>query len=257
MLAAFSSNGELLRQFRLATNPDYDRFLKELGQALRANFADFKFASVCCAIPGRVDRQRGVGEEFGNLKWRNVPIKKDINSFLATSVLVENDANLAGLSEALLVHDKYKKVLYLTISTGIGDGVIINGKIDPDLADSEAGHMVLPFKGKLQKWEDFASGRALHKEYGKLASEIDDPAIWKLFVKNIALGLYELLAIVQPEVVIVGGGVGAHFEKFGAFLSEELSKNSNNMVEIPPIIKAKRPEEAVIYGCYEFIRQNI
>jgi predicted NBD/HSP70 family sugar kinase len=116
--------------------------------------------------------------------------------------------------------------------------------------------MVLEHEGKLLAWEDFASGRALKKKYGKLASQIDDPAIWAEFARNLALGLDVLLAAMQPEVVIIGGGVGTYFAKFGDKLESELKARESKMVRVPTIIKAKRPEEAVIYGCYEYIRQQ-
>jgi len=257
LLAAFTDGGKLSGEYRFATNSDYGRFLDDLTAALKTNFADFEFEYACCAVPGRINRKTGIAEDFGNLKWHNVAIKDDIGRLVLAPILVENDAKLGGLSEALLVHDKYKKVLYLTISTGIGGGVIINGKIDPVLVDMEPGHMLLEHDGKLQKWEDFASGRALHEKYGKLASEIDDAAIWKSFAVDIALGLEELLAIIHPDVVIIGGGVGAHFEKFSRLLNEALKKNESDMVKVPPIIKARRPEEAVIYGCYDLTRQTL
>src|SRR3990167_6750396 len=162
LLAAFSVDGRLLKEHRFATVKLYKNFLSELKGQIEGNFSDFEFAACCCAIPGIVDRQHGVGVSFGNLNWKNVPISKDLAKLLDNlPILVENDANLAGLSEAIIVHKRYKKVLYLTISTGIGDGIIINGKIDLDFADSEAGHMLLEHSGIITKWEDFASGKAL------------------------------------------------------------------------------------------------
>jgi beta-glucoside kinase len=171
-------------------------------------------------------------------------------------VFIENDGNLGGLSEARLLREKYNKVLYITIGTGIGDAIIINGMIDPNLSDGEGGQMVIEHGGQLKRWEELASGHALVQKYGKLASQIDDPKIWRDFAKKLALGLDPLLAAFQPEVVIIGGGVGAHFAKFGDKLDMELIKLSNKMVKVPPIVQAKRPEEAVIYGCYEYIRQQ-
>jgi len=110
-------------------------------------------SACCCALPGKIDRKNGVGISFGNLSWRNVPIKKDLERLLGfTQVWLEHDSSLAGLSEAELTHGRYRKIIYLTISTGIGDGIIIDDKIDTDLADSEAGQMVLEHDGKLQKW---------------------------------------------------------------------------------------------------------
>ena len=249
----------MARQLRMATNSDYGQFLNDLRQALTGELANYNFSHCCCAVPGIVRRPSGVGVSFGNLPWQNVPIRDDLSQILgpAVKVLVENDANLAGLSEALLVQKKYKKVLYLTISTGIGDGIITNGVIDADLADSEAGHTMLEHNGQMLKWEDFASGRALVKKYGKKAADITDPRVWAQFAKNIAQGLDGLLSTLQPDVVIIGGGVGSHFPKYEQFLKTELAKLENKMVHIPPVLQAKRPELAVIYGCYDFIRQNL
>jgi predicted NBD/HSP70 family sugar kinase len=116
--------------------------------------------------------------------------------------------------------------------------------------------MVLQHNGQLKKWEDIASGKAIVKRFGKKAAEIDDPAVWATYAADLAIGLRVLISVVQPEVVIIGGGVGAHFDKFGKLLIEELNKTESDMVKIPPIIGAQRAEEAVIYGCYEFIKQQ-
>lgn len=257
LFAVFNYGGEVVYENKIKTNPKYEQFLKEIKSDITHMREVYDIKGCCCALPGRVDRDRGIGEEFGNLKWHNVHIRKDLSQLLGgMPVLVENDAKLAGLSEAILKHKKYKRVLYLTISTGIGDGVIINGKISSDFSFSESGNMMLEHEGAIKRWEDFASGRALVERFGKRASEIDDPKIWKIFAADVAKGLEHLLAVAQPEVVIIGGSVGAHFHKYGQFLKDELEKLENDMVEIPPIVKAQRAEEAVIYGCYEFIKQN-
>ncbi len=258
LLAHFSKNGRVLNEYKFPTPKKYQDFLKDLESALqRPEFHEPQIAAACCAIPGRVDRQHGVGLRFGNLAWANVPILDDLAEILGKiPVFVENDAKLAGLYEALL-YKEYKKVLYLTLSTGIGDGIIIDGKIDPDFADSEAGQMVLEHDGKLQKWEDFASGRAFKQKYEKKVADVDNPYIWKQYSKGLAVGIDSLAATIQPDLIIIGGGVGAHLEKFIEPLSAELKKFQNNMVQIPPIIKADKAEEAVIYGCYEFIKQNL
>jgi len=259
LFAVFSEDGQLTNEHKTPTNSDYGQFLSDVRLVLSGQLASYTFSHCCCAVPGIVRRDIGVGVNFGNLPWRNVPIRDDLAQILGpgVKVLVENDANLAGLSEAILVHKKYKKVLYLTISTGIGDGIIIDGIIDADFADSEVGHTMLEHNGQMTKWEDFASGRALVKKYGKTAAEITDPEVWAEFAKSLAQGMDGLLSTLHPEVVIIGGGVGSHFGKYEKFLKEELAKLESRMVNIPPVLQAKRPEEAAIYGCYEFIRQNL
>lgn len=257
LLAVFSVTGEIVAKYKINTSKNYKKFLASLELALKNQLGHYKLLYCCCGVPGRLERQRGIALDFGNLPWHNTPIKEDIQQLLGdTPIVIENDAKLAGLSEALLVHNKYKEVLYLTIGTGIGDGIIINGKIDKNLADSEAGFMVLPHEGSLKRWEDFASGKALLNRFGKKASQLEDPAAWATYAKDLALGLYELIAVIGPEVVIIGGGVGAHFDKFGSQLNIELKKLENDMVKMPQVRAAKRPEEAVIYGCYDYIKQQ-
>jgi predicted NBD/HSP70 family sugar kinase len=258
LLAVFSEDGKVLTEKKIATSSDYTQFIQELKKVIDTDLNQQQFSVCCCAVPGTIDFKNGVALAFGNEDWRDVPIKHDIEQLLPESkVLLHNDAKLAALSEATLLGGNYSKVLYLTISTGVGGGVIRNGKIDPDFENFEPGQMVFEFNGQRQLWEDFASGRALKARYGKLASEIEDPAVWQEYTKSLTNGFENIVAIIKPDVIVIGGGVGAHFEKFKKFLDEELSKINNPLVPIPPIIKAKRPEEAVIYGCYEFIKQNV
>lgn len=260
LLAVFSQSGELKLSYKFPTNPDYEQFKLDLVQSIKEQLGQYQFTQCCCAAPGRVDRDKGVAIGFGNLGWSNTPIKPDLEKLLGIPVVVENDANLAGLSEAQLVREKYNKVLYITISTGIGDGIIIDGVIDQSLADSEAGHMILEHDGISEIWEHFASGKAILAKYGKIAADIDDPEIWKVISKNISRGLIDIIATIQPDVVIIGGGVGTHFHKYGKFLNEELQNYKaevGSVVNIPLVIGAQRPEDAVIYGCYELIRQKL
>ena len=257
LLAVFSSSGKLLHEQKIKTDHKYARFLADLRTVLeQEKFKEFKISAACCAIPGKIDRSAGIGLTFGNLPWQKIPIRSDIEKIVGMNVFIENDSKLAALSEAL-DHKEYKKVLYITLSTGIGSGFIIDGKIDEAYADTEAGFMVMEHEGKLKAWEDFASGEALVERFGKKAADLDNPFAWKAYAKDVARGLDALLAVLQPDVVIIGGSVGAHLEKFSGRLKEELKKYANNMVSIPPIIKATKAEEAVIYGCYEYIRQKL
>lgn len=256
LFAVFSHNGEVIYEAKIKTSPKYSLFLKEVAAALEPIQDKYDLKACCCALPAQIDHEHGVGEVFGNLNWLNVPVKRDLSKIMGgMSVLVENDAKLAGLSEAILKHNKYNKVLYLTISTGIGAGIIINGKISSDLISAEPGQMMLEHEGDIKRWEDIASGRALVERFGKKASEQDDPKVWKIFAHDFAKGLEHVLAVIQPEVVIIGGSVGVYFNKYGGFLNDELKNLENDMVKIPPLIQAQKPEEAVIYGCYEYIKQ--
>jgi predicted NBD/HSP70 family sugar kinase len=257
LLAVFEPDGEMVCEEKIKTDPDYQQFRTDLADCLK-KMDKFEFTHACCALPGTIDFESGTAVAFGNENWHDIPVRQDLVELLpGIKVLIHNDAKLAGLSEANLIKDKYKRVLYITISTGIGGGVTNDGKIDTDFNNFEPGQMVFEFEGKLQQWEDFASGRALKARYGKIAAEIQDPEIWKKYVKSLTAGFENVLATVQPEAIVIGGGVGAHFEKFKPYLDEERGRINNPLVPVPPILKAQRPEEAVIYGCYDYIKQNV
>lgn len=256
LLAAFSAKGELKKNIRFETPKSYTDFVAALEDCFIKNDFNDKYALCVAGAPGKIDRKNGIGIVFGNLGWENAPLKEDINKITGVKVLVENDANLAGLSEALLVANKFRKVLYLTVSTGIGGILVIDKKMDPELLDTEFGHMIFEYQGKLQEWEDFASGRAIYAKFGMPAKDITDPSAWYVISRNIAIGLFNVIATLNPDSVIIGGGVGTHFEKFKNQLETEVKIMASDSVVVPPIMAAQRAEQAVLYGCYDFAKQN-
>lgn len=255
LIAVFDGGGNIIEQLKFPTPKNYEDFSKELADNV-AKLSTKEFQRTVVAIPGTPDRKRGIGIVFGNLPWTNVPVEEDVEKVFNCPVQIENDAKLAALSEAINLKDEFKKVFYLTVSTGIGGGIVINGKIDPNFNDNEPGHMILEHRGRFEKWEDFASGRAIYEKYGQKASEISDPQIWYVIARNLAVGINTLIAALYPEVIVIGGGVGSHLEKFQDRLEEVLKIYESPMTPVPPIRKAVRAEEAVIYGCYELARSH-
>ncbi|HUB93013.1 MAG TPA: ROK family protein [Verrucomicrobiae bacterium] len=254
LVALLDQKGVIIVSLRFETPKVYDDFLSELQHVLRDEMPIQDFRAGCVAAPGTINRKLGRFEEGGNLIWKDVPLQHDVERLAGCPMLIENDANLAGLSEAMLLKDTHAKVLYVTISTGIGTGFIVDQRIDPSMADSEGGQMMLQRGDKIVKWESFASGRAIYEHYGRKASEIDDKKTWKAIVKDLAIGFMDLLAVTEPDVVVIGGSVGHYLEKYHDLLIDELQKYSTPLVPIPPILKAERPEEAVVYGCYDLAK---
>lgn len=253
LIASFDVHGTAAHKVKFATPSTYQDFLNDVSKTVQS-LPVKKHSQCVIAMPGSLDRQHGVVKELGNLPWQNVPISGDLKQLLGMPIILENDAKLAGLSEAHLL-PQYRKVLYITVSTGIGGVVIINGKIDPNSRDAEYGRMLLEHEGKLQLWEEFASGKAIVAKYGKRASDITDPQDWYVIARNIALGLVDVIAATTPDIVVIGGGVGTNFEKFGARLNEFLHIYEDRLLPIPQVVGAQRAEEAVIYGCYILANQ--
>ena len=246
LVAVLTDAGKIVESKKFPTPKTYDNFLLELANLVHhLEHTDFTAAAV--AAPGRIDRKHGRVFEFGNLSWTDIPLQADCEKILHCPVVIENDANLAGLSEALLHKDK-QTVLYITVSS--------QGRLDQALLNSEGGHLLLPYKGRLTKWETFASGRAIYNHFGKKASDIHDPADWKQIVRNLSLGILEHIAIIEPDLIIIGGSIGTYFERYGQLLQAELDKHVVPVITIPRLVQAQRPEEAVIYGCYDLIQQT-
>lgn len=255
LVAAFTQDGKISKSIKFQTPKEYKKFVSVLKAAL-ARFETQKFTYACIAVPGRINRAKGTGIRFGNLDWENVPVIKDLSVFIKCPIVMENDANLGGLYEARNIIDDYETVVYITISTGIGSGIIINGILEPEVADSELGQTMLPYNGKLMRWEKFASGKAIKERYGKIAAKINDRKTWREISYSFALGINTVIATIQPDAIVIGGGVGTHFKKYNTILKSELKKFSTPLTPTPPILQAKKPEEAVIYGCYEMAKDE-
>jgi predicted NBD/HSP70 family sugar kinase len=255
LIARFDNRGVMIAREKFPTPHDYDQFIENLGHALpRLGTADYLGGAV--AVPGRIDRDNGLGLIFGHLPWKNVPLAADIEKLLHCPVTLEHDPSLAALAEATLLKEQFSKVLYVTISTGIGAGLVVDGQIDKQFAGSEAGMMLLEYRGKHQTWESFASGKAIYERYGKPAHDITDPAAWHSIARNIASGLMALLALTEPDVVVLGGSIGTYFKHFEKPLEAALKQYEIPMVPVPPIRAAAHPEEAVVYGAYELAKQE-
>lgn len=252
LVAVLDDRGVIQESQRFPTAKDYAAWRDKLADIVE-KFSTKKFIACGVGVPGRIDRKRGIGIDMGNLPWHQVPVQLDLQKLLDCRVVVENDANLGGLSEAMLL-TRYSRVLYVTISTGIGTGFIVDKAIEPSFADSEGGKMMLEHHGKVEEWESFASGRAIVARYGKQAREITDAATWKHICHDLALGLIDLIAVLQPQIIVLGGSVGGYYDTYKKYLDEALAVYHTPLVPIPPIKKASRPEEAVVYGCYDLAK---
>jgi glucokinase len=253
LVAALDDHGVILESRKFPTPVDYKQFLMELRHAAHhLEHREFKAGGI--GVPGTIDRTHGIGRKFANLPWQNVHVLADAERIFKCPMILENDAKLAGLSEAML-HKDIGRILYVTISTGIGYSLIVDGKIETNISDNGAADILLEHEGKLKAWESFASGRAIVARYGRRAADIPagDPT-WVRIVRELRSGFLQLIAVLEPDAVVIGGSVGNYFERFHELLVDELKTYETPLLQIPVFYKAQRPEEAVIYGCYDLAK---
>ncbi|MCC7206342.1 MAG: ROK family protein [Anaerolineae bacterium] len=201
-----------------------------------------RVAGVGVSAPGPIDPINGVITTPPNLQgWKNIPLRDILRERLGLPVYLGNDANLAALAEHRMGAGRgYGHVIYLTISTGIGSGVIIGGEMllgSAGLA-SEAGHLIMAVDGEqVTTLEKEAAGPALARQAvralrsgqqsvirdlaggdldavtGRMigeAAEAGDALALSILRRAgtmIGLGVLSLLHCFNPEIVVIGGGV--------------------------------------------------
>jgi predicted NBD/HSP70 family sugar kinase len=256
LVAILDEQGRITHSVKFPTPKNYDHFLLELKHTVHhLPLHDFRAGGV--GMPVTVfDRKHGRGINFGNLPWKNVPIHHDIERILDCPIVVENDAKMAALSEAMLVKDEYRVVLYVTVSTGIGYGLVVDGQLDTSIGDGGGRTILLEHNHKFVPWESFTSGHAIVERYGKLAKDITSESTWETISRDLAKGLIELIAVTEPDVIVIGGSVGSYFDRYEKHLRKAVQRYDIPLVKNPDIIAAQRPEHAVAYGCYDLAKQT-
>lgn len=248
LIASFNRRGILVRQERFPTPKDTGEYLELVSSAITSLIGNKTLDALSVAIPGVIEN--GTVVWCTNLPWSKFPIKKLLNDQFGVPVFVENDANLAGLAETKSLPERYDNSLYLTISTGIGMGLIIDHAIHPALTVTEPEHMMVEYDGKLRPWGTFAAGSAIKRTYGKYARDITDRKVWNQIADKISRGLLVLIPALNPDIIIIGGSIGTYFDRYEQQLEQILRDKLHPMIAIPLIRRAVHPEEAVIYGCY-------
>jgi glucokinase len=251
LVASFSEDGTLGEVIKFTTPKTTTEYVKTLTETLLEEYGNQSVEAVVIAIPGII--KNGVAVWCNNLGWTNFDVASAFKGVLGDApILVENDANLAGLAEARSLKKPPHSVLYVTVSTGVGTGLIIDGRIDPTIQHGEGGLTLLEFDGSLQQWEKFASGKAIYKMYHKFGRDIHSKRTWRQIADRISRGFLALTPILQPDLIIIGGSIGVYFDQFAAPLRDILKQKMPPHIPVPKITQALHPEQAVIYGCYYY-----
>lgn len=227
--------------------------------------------SIGIGVPGLAEYDTGKVIYCSNLSWKNIELGRELYSRLGRKVYVENDATVAGLAESLFGSTKgaVNSVL-ITLGTGIGSGIIINGRIysGSHAAGSEIGHMIVGENfydcncGNNGCFETLASATSIirysqHriKDHGKnsqilelAGNEIENITAEKIFTaaksgddlaleavdrmcKYLAKGIMNIYNVLDPDIIALGGGVS----KAGDFLLKRVKENVARMIYTPDI----------------------
>ena len=218
--------------------------VQELARTVDIPVSDV--ASVGVGVPGTVEIRSGSINYTCNLPLRNVPLRKLFHRYLSIPLYIENDANCAALAEYLVGAGRdSKRFVTVTLGTGVGAGIIVDGKIWSGAhgAASELGHLIIEVDGipctcgKCGCTERYCSATAiirmakeacaLHpdcailkavngdvdkitaKTVFDLAKEGDDIAsrVFRRYVKYLTIAINNVVSFLDPDMIVLGGGV--------------------------------------------------
>lgn len=180
------------------------------------------------------------------LAWASFNIRSAFADALQVPVGFDTDVNAAALGETSFgCMQNVNNGIYITIGTGIGVGVLAEGKLLHGMLHPEGGHILLerhPFdtyKGccpyHSNCFEGLASGPAIEGRYGKKAIELANlPEVWELEADYIAKALVNYILILSPERIVLGGGV-MHQEQLFSLIREKTAKYLNGYIKTKEI----------------------
>jgi predicted NBD/HSP70 family sugar kinase len=222
--------------------------------ALAQQIAPEGIARIGISAPGPLDFKQGITNPLNLPNWHGYHLVHELANQLDARVIMDNDANCAALAEWREGAGRGADTLvYYTVSTGVGTGVIIDGKVLHGAHDTEGGHQIVwpdgpPCPcGAHGCLEAVISGTGLRARFGKPAEELNDPAIWEEVAKYLAIGIANTAALLCPEVVIIGGGLIARGEALFGPLRRFLHEYTF-IVPIPRIAAAGLGQDSGIIG---------
>lgn len=182
--------------------------------------------------------------------WKYVDLRGKIQRALGVPVAFDTDVNAAAFGEQYWVEENRSldPFIYITIGTGIGVGIIVNGSLLHGLVHTEAGHMFIPhdrnkdpFPGVCpfhrDCWEGLASGLSMEKRWKQKPESISDSHdAWELEVDYISYALVNLIYCYSPMRIILGGGVSQHAGLHQA-VRKKVQHINQNYLQSPLMIK--------------------
>lgn len=237
MVAAADQEGTILRRARTATSTSLEEDLTHINNMIAEVAGNDDILGMGAAIGGPLDWERGIVSPLHQPAWRNIPLKALMESKWNCPFRVDVDTNVAAVGEYHWGGVTATRFLYLTLSTGMGGGFLVDGQIyrGQDGAHPEVGHQSIHFRcanpsavqcecGAPDCLEALISGNGIRRIYGKPAEELG-PEEWEEVAYNLGQGLRNLAALYAPEVIRIGGGVavggGEHFIRRAREVMEE------------------------------------
>jgi len=261
---------EVIQRKRVPTpQNDYSQILNtiiSLSVDLLKNLEDY---SIGICSPGAISKKTGLIKNSNTQCLIGKPLKEDLEKKLGQKISMENDANCFAMAESTLgVAKGFDVVFGIIMGTGVGGGIVINGKIyqgRTNIAGEWGHHTLHPnenncYCGKNGCVETYISGPALEKRWKELTGKsqnipeilknLEDSKVkqWKdEFLENFGFGLANVIDILDPDVIVLGGGLSNIDFLYTEGKDSVYQKVFSDLVDTP-IIKNKLGDSAGVFG---------
>jgi len=225
--------------------------------------------SIGLCTPGVTDPNSGLIKNSNTQCLIGMPLKNDLENILDQEILMENDANCFALAESLLGSAKDNEVVFgVIMGTGVGGGIVINGTIHKGRSNiaGEWGHHILHpngnecYCGKRGWVETYISGPALERRWFEITGtkkslqsitqnlSFEKAEQWKSeFLENFGMALANVIDILDPDVIVLGGGVSNVSFLYDEGKKAVYEKVFSDLVNTP-ILKNKLGDSAGVFG---------
>ncbi len=259
--------GKLIKSHTLPTpvNETKEKVLETIINTVKA-LGDSEFSGIGVGIPGLVDTLKGVVFDVHNIpSFTRVALKTELESAFHRRAEINNDANCFVLGSKHYGKGKrYNNMVGLTLGTGLGGGIILNGRLYEGVGAGAGEFGFLPYKNSIL--EHYCSGQFFQRQYnitGKEASqralEGDTDALqmfWQ-FGTHLGEAIKMIAHVFAPEAVMLGGSISWSFDLFKESMWTAISKFPyKHVIDDLVVMPALGPEIALVGAAFLVLNQN-
>ena len=263
-------NLHVIKRKRVPTpQNDYSKIINTIHSLATNILEDIRDYSVGICTPGAISKKTGLIKNSNTQCLIGKSIKEDLEIKFDKKIYIENDANCFAIAESTIgAANEFDVVFGVIMGTGVGGGIVINGKIHQGRTNiaGEWGHHTLHqngnncYCGKQGCVETYISGPALEKRWKELTGKSKTmPEIinnlenskarkWKNeFLENFGTGLANVIDILDPDVIVLGGGLSNIDFLYTEGKNSIYSKVFSDIIDTP-ILKNKLGDSAGVFG---------
>jgi len=269
MAAASDNNGNILRRTLESTPLELEEGLAALNRMINDVADGQSITGMGAAIGGPLDWKNGVVSPLHQPQWRRVPLKAMMEKEWGCPFFVDIDTNVAALGEYRLGGESAQRFLYITLSTGMGGGFLIDGQVYRGMngAHPEVAHQSVHYQcsnpdgvscecGAPDCLEALVSGNGIRRIYHKPAENLSDRE-WEEVAYNLGQGLRNIAAICVPDVIVLGGSVAIGGGEKLLSRARNIMESNLKIVPAPEIRLSRLGHDTALLGALVIAQYGI